>query len=144
MPRLTFTTRVSRLVHLHPKSRPVEGREKRGFSGRVRWAGGKGQPRRLPGLVGAEKPYGGQSSVVGTLARFQQAHGWARVPGTARLWFAGSKGRCPLGRIPKGGTPLRRGFRGENPCRAVAARSEAGILRDGFGVPLARNIACDV
>ena len=110
MPRLTFTTRVSRLVYLHPKSCP---------SGPV-------QRGRDAGAI----PIGGR---LGKGAR----DATALVCGVPRGCF-------PLGRIPQGGTPLRRGFRGENPCRAVAARSEAGILRDGFGVPLARNIACDV
>ena len=35
-------------------------------------------------------------------------------------------------------------FRGGKPLPGGHARNEAGILRDGFGVPSARNIACDV
>src|SRR5277367_5379390 len=79
---------------------------------------------------------------------------WARFPTGARLGKGARDGTAlvcgvprgcfPLGRIPEGGTPLRRGFRGGTPLPGGHARSEAGILRDGFGVPSARNIACDV
>jgi hypothetical protein len=149
MPRLTFTTRVSRFVYSHPKKPSDWGGQTGGGTGRIlaheMAGGGKGWPSLLPRLVWQEKPRSRSvqrcrdAGAIPTGARLGKGarDGTALVCGVPRGCF-------PLGRIPQGGTPLRRGFRGANPCRAVAARSEAGILRDGFGVPLARNIACDV
>jgi hypothetical protein len=58
--------------------------------------------------------------------------------------IAESKGGIPWAGFHKAARLCVQGFRGGKPLPGEHARSEAGILRDGFGVPLARNIACDV
>jgi hypothetical protein len=61
----------------------------------------------------------------------------------ARLWRASNRRTVGQG-FARAARLSRRGIQGWKPLPGGRARIEAGILRDGFGVPSARNIACDV
>ena len=109
-----FSTRVSRFIYSHPKSLPIGERTVGGNGGfwpMKRTGGGNAKPSQLPVAGGQKSPV-----VVSPAGQHwhgsHQAHGWARVPGTARLWFAGSKGRCPLVRVPQGRNAFVSGVRG--------------------------------
>jgi hypothetical protein len=82
------------------------------------------------GWSGQKSPIAASPPWPGTLARFQTADGWARVPGTARLWFAGSKGRCPLVRVPQGRNALCPGSGGGKP---LGRTTSGGESRDSKG-----------
>ena len=66
------------------------------------------------------------------------------VLGAAHPSKAGSKGGNLWAGFHKGGTLLCRGFKGWKPLPEHCDGGESGVLGDGFGVPSARNIACDV
>ena len=70
------------------------------------------------------------------------AHGGGFRGGTSLM--AGSKGGNLWAGFHKGGTPLCRGLKGWKPLPEHCDGGESGVLGDGFGVPSARNIACDV
>jgi hypothetical protein len=100
-----------------------EGLESRVLSAKRRGEMGKGSRAFYRASLGRKSPMVAKSSVAGTLAQFQPAHGRAGVPGAARPWSAGFQGGCfPLGGFhkaaafgqgwSKGGTPLDGGSKG--------------------------------
>jgi hypothetical protein len=111
----------------------------------MKWtSGGNAKPRQFP-VAGGQKSPVAVSPAGATLGGSHQAHGWTRVPGTARPWSAGFQGDASLwAGFHKAERLCVRGQGADSPLAGQRPAVKAGILRDGFGVPLARNIACDV
>ena len=106
-------------------------------------------------------PYKANRAKTGALQTMRDMAGSRWLP-SPLSWALGRE--SPGAGVFRGGTTLKAGskgatfgqgytraarfcigvFQGWKPLRAVIRPDEAGILRDGFGVPSARNIACDV
>lgn len=150
-PRLSGSAYYCRLVQRRARRQCVGGSERLSIAQSCDAVCGW-KSDRSSGELGAGNSAGGGLNLAsqrrnGVGAVFSRATGERRTGG-------GFKGRHnpqgrfrgwqPSGRGPKGGTPICRGIQGWKPLLGGRARNEAGILRDGFGVPSARNIACDV
>lgn len=89
------------------------------------------QPDRLPGLVEAEKPHSGQSGAWP--GRWRDSNRRTVEQGCQRRhgsWFAGSKGRRPLVRVPQGRNAFVSGVRGGQP---LGRTTSGGESRDSKG-----------
>jgi hypothetical protein len=125
MPRLTFTTRVSRLVDSHPKSRPVEGREKRALVVEAGGPVGKASRADCRGWLGRkavlEKQRMGQAMnakefAVCAGASYSTARSWFHLSGFPA--FHGSFS----GKISSSGAPAKMDLPASpNPSRTITA-----------------------
>lgn len=115
------------------------GRQRTKNSAAMSWP----RPRLHP--VGTPSHCPGNGQWTGLAQRDAQwlhpraAYPWAGILRAARPCQCGVSGGMPLTACSKGSPAFGRGSRGGQPLGRTTSGGEAGILRDGFGVPSARS-----